>query len=175
MRLRCGSPLTLACLIALGLLLAAAAPAQQREAPADVGMKISDLGPGDVRKSDAQRALIGELARRRLGAELSGESLRDLEILQRLLDGRFVEREAVFEQQAMGVVLGDVMAAQLHLDWVVVDDRYGHSRALRFEKSKQLFFPVTMLSKRIKFDGHADVRAIYDEIANKVAKLPRSR
>ena len=56
---------------------------------------------------------------------------------------------------------------------VSVDDDVGHSRALRFRESDQLFFPITMISKRAKFGDPIDVRALFDKTAKHVAALER--
>jgi len=125
----------------------------------------------DEIKSSRQRALADELARRHLGTPLREGETRDLTTLQRLLDGDWIEREDVFSQQAVGVALGDVMARNLGLHWVVVDDDYGRSRALRWEKEDDLFFPVTMVSKRIGQRRSVDVYDLYDFVADRVATL----
>jgi len=111
------------------------------------------------------------LARRHLGTPLTGGEIRDLETLQRLLDGRFIDREDVFDQQALGLALGDVMAKNLDLHWVVVDDDYGRSRALRWKEEEDLFFPVTLISKRIQQRRPVEVDDLYDTVADRVATL----
>ena len=107
---------------------------------------VEPMSSADEIKSRRQRALADELARRHLGTPLRGGETRDLTTLQRLLDGNWIEREDVFSQQAIGLALGDVMARNLDLHWVVVDDDYGRSRALRWKDEQDLFFPVTMVS-----------------------------
>jgi len=70
-------------------------------------------------------------------------------------------------------VLGDVLARHPDLAWVVVDDDYGHSRALRFRTTVHLFFPVTMISKRVRLGDPVDVRALHDQVLAGVAKLQK--
>jgi hypothetical protein len=125
----------------------------------------------DLIKSERQRKLADELARRHLGTPLTGGETRDLTTLQRLVDGRWIEREDVFSQQALGLAFGDVLSQNLGLHWVVVDDAYGHSRALRWKQEEDLFFPVTMLSKRIAQRRPVQVHDLYDEIADRVASV----
>jgi len=129
------------------------------------------MSSADEIKSRRQRALADELARRHLGTPLRGGETRDLATLQRLLDGDWIEREDVFSQQAIGLALGDVMARNLDLHWVVVDDDYGRSRALRWKDEQDLFFPVTMVSKRIAQRRPVDVYDLYDFVADQVATL----
>jgi len=137
------------------------------------GMRISELGSGDRLKSDGQRKMVRDLARRHLGAQLETGDPANLRTLQRLLDAAFVKPDQTFEMQAMGVVLGDVLAVQRDLDWVAVDDDYGHSRALRFRETEHLFFPVTMISKRVRLGDRVDVRALYDQVVANVEKLKK--
>jgi hypothetical protein len=151
--------------------------------------KIQPLDFQSNRKLEAQRDLVAELARRYVGSKLSGTSLDDLRILQRLFDrypasdqGLILSRGSVvpdeqrlFEMQALGVVLGDVMAHHFDLEWVVVDDEYGRGRALNVKGTTDLVFPVTMLSKRYEFSQPVNMRALYDEIAETLAAKPEAR
>lgn len=141
---------------------------------------VEELASPDRLKSERQRSLARELARRHLGTPLTGGETRDLTTLQRLLDGRWIPNADVFSQQALGVAFGDVLVKNLGLHWVVVDDHYGRSRALRWKQEEALFFPVTMLSKRIGQGRRVEMHELYDEIADQVATvkaraLPRRR
>ncbi|MDE0885029.1 MAG: DUF3806 domain-containing protein [Myxococcota bacterium] len=141
---------------------------------------VEEPATADQIKSSRQRELAKTLSRRHLGTPLTGGEIRDLEIIQRLLDSQSIEREDVFEQQALGLALGDVMAQNLDLHWVVVDDDYGRSRALRWKQEEDLFFPVTLFSKRIQQGRPVEVHELYDVVADRVAtlkarSLPRRR
>jgi len=152
-----------------GFLLSATGPATAR---GEIKPRtVEKLGTSETIKSQKQRQLADELARRHLGTPLTGGEIRDLETLQRLLDGRFIDREDVFDQQALGLALGDVMAKNLDLHWVVVDDDYGRSRALRWKEEEDLFFPVTLISKRIQQRRPVEVDDLYDIVADRVATL----
>jgi hypothetical protein len=162
------SALALLCVgVLLSLFVAHAADAQLR--PRTLG----PLGSADSLKSERQREQVITLARRKLGRTVDGTSLADLDALQRLIDERHVAQTDTFAQQCLGVVLGDVMASTLRLEWVVVDDEHGRSRALRRKGQQEIFFPVTMISKRMKFGEQIDVRALYQQVAEQVAVLDR--
>lgn len=154
---------------ALGLLLAASAstPARAQIEP----RTVEELGTSEKIKSQRQRELADEMARRHLGTPIRGGEILDLVTIQRLLDGNSIRKEDVFEQQTLGLAFGDVLAQQLDLYWVVVDDDYGRSRALRWKKEQDLFFPVTMFSKRIAQGRPVEVDELYDEVADRVATL----
>ena len=132
---------------------------------------VEELQSPDLIKSQRQRELADQLARRHLGTPLTGGEIRDLVTLQRLLDGRWIDKEDVFGQQVLGLAFGDVLAKNLDLHWVVVDDDYGHSRALRWKKEEAIFFPITMFSKRIAQRRPVQVDDLYDEVADRVATV----
>jgi len=133
-------------------------------------MEFSELTIGDLEQSEAQRERVRELARRHVGPP-PNRTLSDLRLLQRLVDLQVVDRDDTFDSQAMGLVLGDVMAAQLPLRWVVVVDQYGRSRALRYKQTENVFFPVTMISKRLERDAPIDVQQLYDRVRAEVEAL----
>jgi hypothetical protein len=115
-----------------------------------------------------QRARLDELARNHLGRGFSGERERDLDSLQRLLDRRLVGPDQTGELQAMGIVLGDLLAAELDLHWVVYEDEIGRTRALQDRRSGNYLFPVTMISRRVEVGNSESVRAIYDRARDTV-------
>jgi len=151
--------------------------------------KVPSIEPLDLASREQlkeQREVVATLARRYVGSAISGGSLNDLRILQRLVDRLptrdrglvpFNERAVpdkrrIYEIQALGVVLGDVMAHNFGLEWVVFEDKYGRGRALNVRGTKDLVFPVTMLSKRYEVSLPVDVRAIYDDVAATLSKKP---
>ena len=67
---------------------------------------------------------------------------------------------------AMGVVMGDLLAAEFNLDWVVYEDRLGRSRALRDGDSDNYLFPITMISRRREVDNRTPVVDIYRKAAD---------
>ena len=141
-----------------------------RESPES---SVGALDPRDRRKLEKQRGLVGTAASRHVGNAPRGGDLGDLRILQSLVDQRVFATDQVYELQALGVVLGDVMAEQLGLSWVIVDDRYGRTRALQYGDREDVFFPVTMISKRYEKNIPVDVDELYRKMAAEVASLGR--
>jgi hypothetical protein len=167
---RISQPAVLAALV----LLAGALGGTLAPAPAWGQIKprtVEELSSADERKSRSQRRLAEELARRHLGTPITGGEIRDLATLQRLLDGRWIPKQDVFSQQALGLAFGDVLVRNLDLHWVVVDDDYGRSRALRWKEEEALEFPVTMFSKRIAQGRPVEVHELYDEVADRMATI----
>lgn len=141
-----------------------------------IELTVSPFGPSDLRKTEQQRAQVAELARRRIGIPLGRDTATDLSVLQRLLDGGHVGREDVYLQQSLGVVLGDALDRDLRiLRWAVVDDKYGHSRALQYRTTDQVFFPITMVPKRLKAGERVDFRALYDQVRDAAERLELDR
>lgn len=117
-----------------------------------------------------QRQRVAQLANR-LGRNLSGQEDRDLDTLQRIIDDRLIANDDTLNLQAMGVVLGDLLAEQLDMTWVVYRDRKGRSRALRYRETDVYLFPITMISRRQEARSDRSVRSIYDEAVK--TTLPR--
>lgn len=131
-----------------------------------------------VRELDVSRQYVQERQRERvrrlLGSRLGVTRLhgdrRDLPVLQQLVDRRLIEPSDLAGWQAVGVLLGDVIAREAGLRWVTVEDELGVSRALQWRGSQNFVFPVTLLSRRMQFNRQVDVQAIFagvlDEVAN---------
>ncbi len=117
----------------------------------------------DKGHTQRQRANIDDLARRYLGSQLRGERHNDLRILQRLLDRKIVNPSDTAQLQAMGVVLGDIIAAELGLSWVVYEDDDGRNRALRYKQQSEVLFPITMISRRAESGAKVNVEAIFNK------------
>jgi hypothetical protein len=126
-----------------------------------VRTRIGPLADSDERLLSQQRSAVDELARRHIGSPLTGGTTDDLRIIQALLDQRVLQPDQTYELQALGVVLGDVMVAQLDFSWAVVEDELGRSRALRLGESDERVYPVTMISKRVEADVQFTVNELY--------------
>jgi hypothetical protein len=132
---------------------------------ADPPGQISALGTMDRQYMQQQRNRIDELARFDLGRQLREDKTHNLDILQTLLDRRLVSTDQTLELQAMGVVLGDLLAAELDMHWVIYEDKYGRSRALQLGSSDNFLFPITMISRRFEAGARVDVTAVFDKAA----------
>ena len=161
---------TLALFSAILMALIFAWPAQaQTQTPA----LISELSTVDTQYMNSQRALIGDLARGNFGSGFNQNRAHDLNLLQRLLDRQLVHANQTAELQAMGIIMGDLLAAQLDLHWVIYEDRVGRSRALRYRQSEEYLFPVTMISRRREVDNRKSINEIYQK-AHDIMKANKS-
>ncbi len=139
------------------VLLSGLAAAAARAEPAE----ISALGMGDRNYLRVQRERVNDLAARYLGRSLSGVKSRDLDTLQELLDRDIVTAGQTLELQAMGVVMGNLMADEHRLRWVVYQDDRGRSRALQLDERPVFVFPITIISRRVDVGLEVDVAALY--------------
>lgn len=126
-------------------------------------VKISELSQLDRQYMASQRETLDDLAARYFGEHFTGTRDNDLELLQRLLDRNLVRDDQTRELQAMGIILGDLLAAELDMHWVIYTDSLGRSRALRYKRTENYLFPVTMISRRREAGNHTPVKEIFDK------------
>ena len=140
------------------------APAGHTEDPANIGT-LSKLDQAFMAQ---QRTLIGDLATFNLGRQFRGNKAQDLDLLQALLDRRIVRNDQTRELQAMGIILGDLLAAEYDMHWVVYQDDLGRSRGLRYRQTDFVLFPVTMISRRREVGNKEPVREMYQQAADAI-------
>lgn len=119
----------------------------------------------------SQRERLEELAAGRLGRTFTGERDRDLETLQLLLDRGLVRNDQTQMLQAMGVIMGDLLAAELGMHWVIYEDDLGRSRALRYRETDNYLYPITMISRRREAGNLTPVADIYRKAFDIIAPL----
>jgi hypothetical protein len=150
----------------LACLLALASAAGAQETP-----RIDELSYLDRQFMSQQRALLEDLSRRQFGRGFTGQRDEDLDLLQTLLDQRVVRNDQTRELQAMGVILGDLLAEDLDLHWVIYEDQVGRSRALRYRQTDNYLFPMTMISRRREVGNETPVADIYQKAYDIIAPL----
>jgi hypothetical protein len=145
--------------IALILFASLTAGASLAEHP----VTISELSNMDLQFMAEQRQSLQDLAAINLGRQFSGDKARDLDLLQTLLDRQLVRADQVRELQAMGVIMGDLLAADLDMHWVIYEDAEGRSRALRYAQTDNYLFPITMIARRREVGNQTSVQEIYQK------------
>lgn len=140
--------------------------------PSSIDRRLESLSPIDQQFMAAQRANVESLANQ-LGQQLTGIPERDLATLQRILELGLITPEDTLQLQALGVVLGDLFAAELNMNWVVYRDPAGRTRALQYGSSEVFLFPITMISRRWAVGHQRAVADIFDtNVATTREKLP---
>ena len=132
---------------------------------------VNELSYLDNQYMRSQRNLIEDIVRRSLGSSFTGDASFDLPVLQRLLSEGKVLPHQRQELQAMGIILGDLLATKLGMRWVVYEDDLGRSRALQLNETDNFLFPVTMVSRRIEAGNTTPVQAIYDKAIITISPL----
>ena len=147
--------------------------------PGSLAQKLTrtgDLTTVDWQFMAQQRETMQALAMMNLGRQFSGDRKLELALLQALLDKQLVRPDQVRELQAMGVIMDDLLAAELGMRWVLYEDNVGRSRALRYQKSDNVLFPMTMIARRREVGNQTSVVNIYqkasDVVANSTPALP---
>jgi len=133
--------------------------------------RIDELSVLDRRFMEQQRDLVQDIAERHLGRSFSGERERDIALLQEILDARLVRPDQTRELQAMGVILGDLLAKELDMHWVIYEDKVGRSRALRYRNTDNYLFPITMISRRREAGSDKPVAEIYRKAYNIIDRV----
>jgi len=135
---------------------------------------VEELNWFDKNHLNEQVEKIDEMTRIGLGLQVHGDE-RDIQTLQRVIHRGLIEKDDELMQQALGVVLGNVMVNELGLEWKHYVDRYGRSRAACVPETQQCLFPVTMLSRRMKVGLMPNVDKIYTEATALIVHLlPKS-
>ena len=122
----------------------------KREAAQPPVSKFTELSNEDRTRLDQQRAIVASAAKERYGITLLTKSVKDLPILQRLIDDKAFTKTQTYELQSLGVAYGDVLASELPLRWVIVTDEYGTDPTLRFKSTTIQINALTMISKRVE-------------------------
>jgi hypothetical protein len=126
---------------------------------------LSALTGADLEDRCARVARVRELAAGHLGREMHGD-MSDLDIIQGLLDRGIVDDD---DLESLGLVLGMCLARAIEgLAWVVVDDQYGRTVALQYEKTTLLAYPLTMIAKRILTGKALDVRDMFEFLVDQI-------
>ena len=134
---------------------------------------VKDLNIGQKFILDAHRQGIKDLMTRRLGIVKLAQDESDLRKIQQMVDRKIIGKSDVEQWQALGVVFGDVLAAELGLHWVSYEDELGLSKALRWKKTENYVFPVTMLSRRVQYKQEINVFALYEKIKQDIVEFAR--
>jgi len=135
----------------------------------DSQVTVKDLTLGQRYVLSTQRRELGDLVARRLGIlKLRGDR-SDLDTLQKLVDKKLLRDTR--EWQSLGIVFGDLLASEFDLHWVSYEDEVGTSKALRWRKTENYVFPVTMFSKRVQFREKVNVPAVFEKIEADIARF----
>jgi hypothetical protein len=119
--------------------------------------RYTDLSSKDAAQLDKHRALVAATAKQKYGTPPLTKTKSDLGVLQRLIDDHVFNKSQIYELQSLGVAFGDVLASEFPLRWVMVTDEYGTDPTLRYKATTLQINALTMISKRIERNEHANL------------------
>ncbi len=92
-----------------------------------------------------------------------GDARTSLSVIAALLPQ--IGADETWKLQALGIVLGDVLATVTGAHWVEAVDEAGTDPALRFGGPDDVAFPMTMISKRVEAGQDVDVLELFRVVA----------
>ena len=87
------------------------------------------------------------------------------------MDRKAIGSDDVRGLQSLGIVFGDVLVNEYGLSWVSYEDDVGTSKALRWKKTENYVFPVTLFSKRAQFKENINMTGVFEEIGAEVERF----
>ena len=94
-----------------------------------------------------------------------------LAVVRANLSQGWVGPDDTWKLQALGIAMGDALADELMLDWVTIEDEHGRVPALNWPGTTIVFYPVTMISKRIEDGEEIDIDVIYEQTREKLQEI----
>ena len=137
----------------------------------DSKVTVKDLTMGQRAIMAKQRRAAKDLIVRQLGIVNIQGTKQDLRALQQLVDREVLDKKQVEEWQTIGVLFGDILAKEFKLNWVSYEDELGENKALRYRKSENYVFPVTLFSKRARFDEEIDMFEVYAKLEGQIKEF----
>ncbi len=145
----------------------------KKEAGGPQQPKFSEVAGDDGARLERQRGIVAAAAKKHYGTPSLTKTKADIPILQRLVDDKVFAKNQTFELQCLGVALGDIMATELPLRWVMVTDEYGTDPTLRFKDSTIQVNALTMISKRMERDEAVDIADLLRQSSVAVAQMQK--
>ncbi|HMJ90308.1 MAG TPA: DUF3806 domain-containing protein [Candidatus Acidoferrum sp.] len=113
----------------------------------------------------AQRELVGDVLRERYDVYALPALRTDLAALQQIVDDDVFGSEQEYEWSCVGVVFGDVLAAELGLEWFAFSSAPGTEPALCTADFATTLFPRAMLVRRADDDVPIQLSTLLDQLA----------
>ena len=92
-------------------------------------------------------------------------------LLQIILDEGWIEPTETWKLQSLGITFGDILAQELGLKWILVEDEYGRTPALQVPETTIILYPWTAISKRIERGEQVDVRQLYEQFQETIEDM----
>jgi hypothetical protein len=133
--------------------------------------KVRPATEADRARIDGQVAVVRNLLRTHYGEIELEQDVGDLFLLQQLLDEGIVGPDQPDQLRCLGIVLGQVLAAQTPLRWVRVERDQEQILAMQVPGTKVLAYPELMIARRVEDGREVDVLALYGAMAEQFERL----
>jgi hypothetical protein len=135
--------------------------------------RVEELGAEDLANLETARRWVRDhfVPEARHKYDELSEKLR---LLQAILDAGWIDATETRKLQCLGITLGDALAQELGMEWVMVEDEMGRDPALRIPGTTVIAFPLTMISKRIEDGESIDVSDLFARVAERLREIARN-
>ena len=136
------------------------------------GQKIEPLNADDAGRIAKQRSVIEQyLGGDARNLEKYKSAVGKLGLLRALLERKVFQPTQTYELQCMGIVLGDALVQDCGVEWRAVEDQHGRDPCVQVPGSTVVFFPLTMISKRVEKGEAVDVFDLFNRTGDKIQEL----
>ena len=156
-------------LFSLALLLTLSAAVNADNLPRKEQLTDIDLQWMQVKKRE-----VSDLASRHFGRFFNTDKAHNLRLIQDLLDSKIIARTDTELLQGMGFIIGDLLAKEEGLRWIVYVDSRGRSRALEVPNKPDVVFLGTSIARRYEVGAPVNVQQVYQKLQS-AAQYIRSR
>ena len=88
-----------------------------------------------------------------------------------MIDNKVFPQDHTFQLQALGVAFGDILCEEGPFRWVIITDEYGCDPTLRWRMTSVHVNALTMISKRIERNEHANIEDMLNWAHDRGAQL----
>jgi hypothetical protein len=134
--------------------------------------KVRPATEADRARIARQVAVVQKLLRTHYGEIELEQDVGDLFLLQQLLDEGIVGPDQPDELRCLGIVLGEVLAAQTPLRWVRIERAQEQILAMQVPGTGVLAYPEVMIARRVEDGRDVDVLALYGAVAEQLEPMP---
>ncbi|WP_158222846.1 DUF3806 domain-containing protein [Rhodopirellula sp. MGV] len=133
-------------------------------------MEIRDLSAEEIEGLNEERKWLDDLLRQFGPEHVLNRTVDDVATLQSLLE---VDPFATGDEDSLeilGAAFGDVIAATLGLEWVVVTDEYGTDFAIKHPTKFVLAYPRDMIIRRVEAGEVINLTDLYEGVVDALEK-----
>ena len=135
--------------------------------------EVTSLTDADQQRLREQRAVVERFLADDASRQKYQAAAGKLGTIRAILQANAFKSNQTYELQCLGIVLGDAFVQELKMEWVMVEDQYGHDPAVRLPGTSIILFPLTMISKRVERAEQVDVFQMFNGVAAQVEDIRR--